>query len=222
MPLELLRFSKFKLVKTQLRTENSTPKTRHYYPAFADAVFIPAINMVALITVYIHDHFSHVQKAGLLVSPAVNMTSLYAWEFKRFDLQDVWPDLNAQVCFLMSSDGSNKGHRYPGQRSVSDGLCPLEKKGVEFSIVACTGLSALDAELPLASIDAADVLAGEIIAVAKEKNEKSRGYALWINGRSSAGLMLHYHVLLDQFFKFDGPDFKFRNFGQRIKRTGTG
>ncbi len=142
----------------------------HYYPAVADAVSIPVIDMVALVTDYIHEHFSEVQTVGLLASPAVNITGLYAREFKRFDFKDVWPFPDAQSLLFDVIKRVKKGDTGSLVRKEYKEVCSgLKEKGAEVAIVACTELSALDEKLSLPTIDAAEVLAQEIISFAKGK-----------------------------------------------------
>ncbi len=144
----------------------------HYYPAVADAVSIPVLNMVALVTDHIHDQFPDVQKAGLLASPAVNMTGLYAREFERFGLEDVWPDTDAQALLFDVIKRVKKGDTGANVRKDYQSVCSsLKNKGARVAIVACTELSALDEKLPLPFIDAAEILAQKIVDIAKHSNE---------------------------------------------------
>jgi len=142
----------------------------HYYSAVAGAVSIPVINMVVLVTDHIHKHFPEVKKAGLLASPAVKMTGLYAREFKRFNLQEVWPAPGAQALLFDVIKRVKKGDTGSRVRQDYKSVCSaLKKKGAEVAIVACTELSALDEKLPLPAIDAAEILAQEIVTRSKGK-----------------------------------------------------
>ena len=47
----------------------------------------------------------------------------------------------------------------------------LRQQGAQLAIVACTELSALDEKLPVDFLDAAEILAREIVAVAKNVKE---------------------------------------------------
>lgn len=140
----------------------------YYYDAVQDAVEIPVINLIDLVVSHVKENFPEYGKVGLLASPAVSMTGLYTKRFKKMGIQDVWPDPLYQELLLQVIKAVKKGDT--GVRVCDDyhRVCEnLKNKGAGIAIVACTELSALGMDLPIQAIDAAQVLAGEIVQLAK-------------------------------------------------------
>lgn len=144
----------------------------YYYEAVQDAVSIPVINLIKLVTSHIRYIFPDVKKVGLLASPAVAMTGIYAEQFKKHDLTDVWPDPEEQERLLQVIKDVKKGHTGSAVRNNYKDVCAsLALKGAEIVVVACTELSALDEALPIASLDAAEILAAEIVRTVKKDEQ---------------------------------------------------
>ena len=140
----------------------------YYYDAIQEAVRIPVINLIDLVTQHIKTNFPEHDKVGILASPAVAMTGLYSKRFKMLDIKDIWPDHDYQENLLSIIKEIKKGDTGANVRSKYQAVCNnLFDKSVEIVIIACTELSALGVELPITAIDAAEVLATEIVQVAK-------------------------------------------------------
>lgn len=142
----------------------------YYYHAVQEAVSIPVINLIDLVAGYVKNHFPDLDKVGLLASPAVAMTGLYSRRFGRMGVEDVWPDPDQQERLLDIIKSVKQGDTGPRVRDGYAQVCEnLKRKGVALAVVACTELSALGEKLPLQSVDAAEVLAIEIVQVATHR-----------------------------------------------------
>lgn len=144
----------------------------HYYPAVQDAVSIPVIHLIGLVTDHLIHRFPGHTRIGILASPAVAMTGLYTDRFTPLGLIDVWPDQTVQERLLQVIKSVKKGDTGAAVVEEYQSVCRhLADKGATVAIVACTELSALDAVLPVPAVDAAQILAKEIVEVAKNKKE---------------------------------------------------
>jgi len=144
----------------------------HYYPAVQNAVDIPIINMPGLVTDHLISNFPDHKNIGILASPAVAMTGLYTQRFSPLGLTDVWPDSNVQEKMLNVIKSVKKGDSGPAVVDAYKDVCShLADKGSSLAIVACTELSALDSDLPIPAVDAAQILAQEIVDVAKNRKK---------------------------------------------------
>lgn len=144
----------------------------HYYPAVRNAVKIPVIHLPGLVTDHLIRHYPDHKNIGILASPAVAMTGLYTQRFTPHGLTDIWPDQKFQEQMLTVIKSVKKGDSGPAVVEAYKKVCShLAEKGATLAIVACTELSALgndgDCSLPIPSVDAAQVLAQEIVDVAK-------------------------------------------------------
>lgn len=143
--------------------------TAHYYfDAVQKAVTIPVINLIDLVSDHVRLHFPEQDKVGMLASPAVAMTGLYAKRFQKMGIQDLWPDPDFQARLFQVIKEVKKSNTGAQVQQEYKKVCEnLVDKGAKIAIVACTELSALGGTLPLTSIDAAQILAMEIIQKAK-------------------------------------------------------
>lgn len=144
----------------------------YYYDAVREAVDIPVIHLIGLVTDHIRRHFPDHREIGILASPAVNMTGLYAQKFAPAGLTDIWPEPDVQDQLLGVIKSVKKGDTGSGVvRAYQDVCAHLRDKGAGLAVVACTELSALDADLPVQAVDAAQILAREIIDAAKNRKK---------------------------------------------------
>jgi aspartate racemase len=142
----------------------------YYYDAVQQAVNIPVINLIDLVVDYVKTNFPEEDKVGMLASPAVAMTGLYTRRFGQLGIKNVWPDPDHQECLLDIIKSIKQGNTGSRVREGYTQVCEnLKQKGAAITIVACTELSALGEKLPLQSIDAAEVLAMEIVQVATNR-----------------------------------------------------
>ncbi len=144
----------------------------YYYDAVQNAVKIPVINLIDLVSNHVKVNFPEHDKVGILASPAVAMTGLYTKRFKKLGIEDVWPDPDYQERLLNIIKEIKKGNTGSKVRKDYEKVCEnLLHKGANIAIIACTELSALGADLPINAIDAAQVLARQIVQVAKNQKE---------------------------------------------------
>ena len=141
-----------------------------YYDAVQLAVNIPVINLIDLVASYVKDNFPNHRKIGILASPAVAMTGLYTQRFSRLGIEDVWPDPDHQAFLLSIIKAIKKGDTNSKVCDEYSKVCQnLAHHGAEIALIACTELSALGGDLPLPSLDAAEILAIEIVQVATNR-----------------------------------------------------
>lgn len=144
----------------------------YYYGAVQEAVNIPVINLIDLVASHVKDNFPNQRKIGILASPAVAMTGLYTQRFSRLGIEDVWPDPDHQAQLLSVIKEIKKGNTSETVRDDYKNVYEnLMKKGATLLIIACTELSALGGKLPIKALDAAEILALEIVHVAKNRKE---------------------------------------------------
>jgi aspartate racemase len=144
----------------------------YYYDAVQDAVKIPVINLIDLVSNHVTLNFPKQDKVGILASPAVAMTGLYTKRFKKSGVLDVWPDPDYQTSLFNIIKEIKRGNMDSKVRDDYAKVCEnLLHKGAKIAIIACTELSALGGDSSIKTIDAAQVLAMEIVQVAKNKKE---------------------------------------------------
>ncbi len=146
--------------------------TAHYYfDAVQNAVTIPVINLIDLVSGQVRLDFPEQDKVGMLASPAVAMTGLYTKRFRKMGIQELWPDPDFQARLFQVIKEVKKGNIGTQVQEEYKKVCEnLVDKGARIAVVACTELSALSGNLPIHIIDAAHVLAMEIVQ--KAKNQK--------------------------------------------------
>ena len=144
----------------------------YYYAAVQEAVNIPVINLIDLVASHVKANYPNQRKIGILASPAVAMTGLYTQRFSRLGIEDVWPAPDHQAQLLSVIKEIKKGNTgetvWDDYKNVYENLM---KKGATLLIIACTELSALGGKLPIKALDAAEILALEIVHVAKNRKE---------------------------------------------------
>jgi len=144
----------------------------YYYDAVQNAVKIPVINLIDLVSNHVKVNFPEHDKVGILASPAVAMTGLYTKRFKKLGIEDIWPDPDYQASLFNIIKQVKKGNTDSNVQNDYTKVCEnLLNKGARIAIIACTELSVLGGGLPINTIDAAQVLAIEIVQVAKNQKE---------------------------------------------------
>ena len=144
----------------------------YYYDAVQNAVKIPVINLIDLVSNHVKVNFPEHDKVGILSSPAVAMTGLYTKRFKKLGIEDIWPDPDYQASLFNIIKQVKKGNINSNVQNDYTKVCEnLLNKGAKIAIIACTELSVLGGGLPINTIDAAQVLAREIVQVAKNEKE---------------------------------------------------
>lgn len=139
-----------------------------YYEAVQEAVNIPVLNLIELVSNHIKEKSPQQGKVGILASPAVSMTGLYKKYLTKLDIEDVWPDSEYQEILFNVIKSVKKGELGPTVQMNYETVCEhLKSKGVSSAIVACTELSALRNDLPITTVDAAHILATKIVQMVK-------------------------------------------------------
>ncbi|MCP4024327.1 MAG: amino acid racemase [Desulfobacteraceae bacterium] len=139
-----------------------------YYDIVQNAVNIPVIHLIDLVANHVKTNFPGHEKVGMLASPAVAITGLYSKRLSNLGIQDVWPDPLYQEKLFSIIKQVKKGNTGLNVMDDYKKVCEnLIAKGAGIAIVACTELSALGGVLPVTAIDASQVLAAEIVKVAK-------------------------------------------------------
>lgn len=140
----------------------------YYYDEICRAVDIPVINMIDSVLKHLKQNHPLCSKIGILASPAIQITQLYEKKFNRLDIKIVYPDQKYQEMLfhvIKQVKAGNYGSSVLG--SYTDVCHHLENKEILTAVIACTELSALNAKTSLQTIDAADILALNIIDIAK-------------------------------------------------------
>lgn len=151
--------------------------TAHYYYSYVQrAVKIPVINLIDIaVDEFISNH-GDLSSAGILASTAVIMTGLYEKRFKSKAIDVVYPDAMHQQRLLGVIKNIKAGRTGKDTRQAFGEICEnLAEKGVQSAIIACTELGVIGDNLPIHTIDAAELLAREIVAVVKEGKEIENG-----------------------------------------------
>ncbi len=142
----------------------------YYYDAVQQAVGIPVINLIDLVADHVKTHSPDHHNIGILASPAVAITGLYSARLGTLGATDIWPDAAHQSRLLNVIKEIKKGNTGQQVRGDYQRVCEnLLQRGATIAIVACTELSALGGALPIKSLDAAEILALEIVRVAKNR-----------------------------------------------------
>ncbi|HKJ98586.1 MAG TPA: amino acid racemase [Desulfotignum sp.] len=142
----------------------------HYYDAVQQAVDIPVVNMIDRVVEQVKTRFGKEKKIGMLASPAVAITQLYTRRFAALGMADIWPDAEHQDLVFRIIRQVKTGRISPDLLAQYARVCDhLKEQAVRVAIVACTELSALGGDLPLATIDASQVLAEEIVRIVKHR-----------------------------------------------------
>ena len=136
----------------------------YYYDIVQKAVNIPVINLIDIVCNHIKTHFPDHNKIGILASTAVKITKLYSNKLKQFDIKDVWPDSDHQAILLKVIKEIKKGNMDSKVQNDYAQVCDnLLHKGVKTAIIACTELSILKGKTSIYTVDAAEILAMEIV-----------------------------------------------------------
>lgn len=143
----------------------------HYYTNVAEAVDIPVVHLIDLVVEKVVTENPGIKQAGVLASTAVLITKLYETRFAKRGVSVVYPDEAVQADLLGVIKRVKAGETGADVRKDFSDICAhLKGKGAEVGILGCTELGIIAEEnLPIKSVDAADVLAREIVAVSYDE-----------------------------------------------------
>lgn len=141
----------------------------HYYDVIQDAVRIPLINLPAIVLEYLQKNHTLCKRVGILASPAIKITRLYEDELSTAGIQIVYPETTAQEALFGVIKAVKSGNVNTKVQQEYSQICDnlSAQQGVSIAIVACTELSAIGTNSSLQTIDAAEILAEKIVALAQ-------------------------------------------------------
>ena len=140
----------------------------HYYQNVAEAVSIPVVHLVDLVVEKVVSENPGIKKAGVLASTAVLITKLYETRFAARGVAVVYPETAVQDDLLGVIKRVKAGETGESVRKDLSDICVhLVSRGAEVGILGCTELGIIGENLPMHAVDAAAVLAHEIVAVSR-------------------------------------------------------
>ena len=142
----------------------------NYYPDVQHAVAIPVLNMIELTSVQAVRQNPGCERVGILASPAVRLTRLYSDVLDTLGVETVYlePEFeNRLLQVIKAVKAGDTGAQL--RREFAEIVASMCKNKVDVAIIACTELGIICEEYPIPVIDAADVLARELIQFARGK-----------------------------------------------------
>lgn len=144
----------------------------HYYNDVKEAVTIPVVHLIDLVVETVVKENPGMTRIGVLGSTTIVKTKLYQTLFANRGIEVVYPDADIQENLFGVIKDVKRGETSDKTRESFAAIGNhLKNKGVTLAILGCTELGIIADNLPLNYIDAAEVLAKEVVAVAK--NQKS-------------------------------------------------
>ncbi len=145
----------------------------YYYNAVANAVNIPVVNMITLVVDTICTLSPAMEQIGILGSTTVIKTALYQKAFQEYGVEVLYPDEDIQAQLFELIKAVKRGKTGVDSRRTFAFIGEhLRKKGAEQAVLGCTELGIIAGEnFPLPFFDAAELLALEVIAVAKRRKK---------------------------------------------------
>lgn len=141
-----------------------------YYSFVAEAVNIPVVHLIDLVVEVVVKQKSTSERVGILGSNTIVKIQLYTKKFAAVDLQVIYPDENIQERLFQIIRRVKRGETNKEIRQEFRAIAQhLKEKGATTAILGCTELGIIAEDLPILAIDAAEVLAREVVAVAKNK-----------------------------------------------------
>jgi len=145
----------------------------YYYETIKRSVHIPVINMVTSVLTAVSKDHSTGSRIGILASPAIQITKLYEDIFEPAGLEIIYPDSRNQELLFELIRAVKAGKSDAGIQEKFTQICDsLKGNDVDIAIIACTELSALGSNSSLETVDAAEILAGNIVDVCLAGNLK--------------------------------------------------
>jgi aspartate racemase len=146
--------------------------TAHIFlPQVRAAVRIPVLSMVDEVVSELRRRLPGVQRAGLLASPAVVTTGLYARALAGAGLETVIPDAAGQKTVYKVIFKVKAGDKSAAVRACLDEVAQeLARKGAQAVLLACTELPLVTGphDLALPALDTVDILARAAVRLARQ------------------------------------------------------
>lgn len=145
--------------------------TAHYYYEYVDnAVRIPVLNLLDLTVSAALQVQPPPQKVGVLCSTAVITSKLYEERFAKKNIEVLYPEPAYQDSLLRIIKSVKAGNTSEQiKKEFSEIISHVASREAELGIIACTELGVIKGETAIPIIDAADVLAQEIVSLIKTK-----------------------------------------------------
>lgn len=142
----------------------------HYYEDVAQAVTIPVVHLIDLVVEQVVSNNPEMTRIGVLGSTTIVKTKLYQTLFAERGVEVIYPDDSVQEELFSVIKNVKRGQTGETTRQAFSKIgMHLKTKNVSLAILGCTELGIIADDLPIAYIDAAEVLAQEVVAVAKNK-----------------------------------------------------
>ncbi|OBQ57683.1 cysteate racemase [Halodesulfovibrio spirochaetisodalis] len=144
--------------------------TAHYYYDYANnAVSIPVVNLIDLTVARVLENNPNLTRVGILCSTAVISTQLYEKKFAEMNVTVLYPEDSFQEKLLEVIKRIKAGDTDSEVQALfATIVANVLEQGAELIIIACTELGIISTNLTFPSVDAAQILAEEIIARAKQ------------------------------------------------------
>lgn len=142
-----------------------------YYEDVRSAVSIPVLHIVHIAVAAAMRMNPKVSRIGILASPAVRTTRLYANILELYGLQAVYPCPEEETALLDTIRKIKQGKVNRAlKENISEIVHSLAVSGADMAIAACTelGLVFNGEQCGLEIVDAAEALAREIVAIVKK------------------------------------------------------
>ncbi len=141
-----------------------------YYAYVAEAVNIPVIHLIDLVVDRAVDTNDGLQTVGILGSNTIIKTGLYTEKFGQRGIRVVYPDDSFQERLFRIIRRVKKGETGQDIRQEFNTIGQhLMDKNVETIILGCTELGIIATDFPETVLDATEILAREVVAVAKNR-----------------------------------------------------
>lgn len=140
----------------------------HYYSFVTEAVSIPVINLIELVAEKVLAENPGITEIGILGSTTIVKTELYKNAFSKRGVAVVYPDDQMQNTLFQVIKNIKSGNTDKDVCKSFAEICEhMEQKNVKLAVLGCTELGIISDSAPIQTLDAAELLAQEIVAVAK-------------------------------------------------------
>ncbi len=140
-----------------------------YYNYVAEAVSIPVVHLVDLVVDQVISMAPEMTAVGILGSNTIVKTQIYTIAFAARGLEAIYPGQKVQEELFQIICRVKRGETGEDiRRELREIGRHLAGKGVAAAVVGCTELGIIADNMPIRVIDAADILAREVVAVAKK------------------------------------------------------
>lgn len=139
-----------------------------YYDDVVRGVSIPVVHLIDLVVAHVVKENPRLQSIGMLGSTTIVKLHLYTTSFARSGVEVVYPDEDIQQQLFEIIRRIKRGETGAAIRQNLGNVAEhLQHKGVSLAVLGCTELGVIADALPIRCLDGADILAREVVAVAK-------------------------------------------------------